>query len=1047
MRPRFLYPFVLLAATAAGTPAISVVDMDGTPVRAELRLEDGTLVVTAPGFLPWSGPLRPSAAGPVKVVLLRPAIVRGRVVADDVGLAGARVMIREAGKGGRNLAEATSDARGIFELKGLPPAPLRLAVVADRFVPIERPLSLGEGEARWVEVAPHRTAMIRVKVMESDGRPLGGVEARVRTEGENGRIFSEVDRERIVGLRATSDDQGRLALDPLERGVRHRIVLRRGGFAPRSIILTPEVELVEAQVRLDRAGEIRLTLFDLEQRPVGGAVAEPMSDDEPDLDLLDVPDQSDQDGVLRLRGLPGGTFVLRVRAPGLRPVTVRGVAVRAGQTSDVGSITLEPGSSVAGRVLDETGTPVRGAGVRARFYEEGRRLTVGAESDGEGRFLLSGLSDGEAEIQVQARGFFPEALSAVRPGLGDLRVVLTRPGRITGRAVDAGSGNPVPVFSIDIAPQEENGRVVAEKWRTEETRTVFEDPEGRFELTGLRPQRYALAVRARGYRPAERVEVEARATSPDSITVAVDAGGAVDGVVLDGEGSAPVAGAVVRPGDGEAVLTDVEGRFRVGGLDRRTVLRVEHPHYVTKILSDVDPDAAGTLEIRLARGGSVEGIVYGRGGAPIQGAEVLLQDDGRVTLADTEGHYRLDGVPPGESVLRKADFPGAFEGSETALVTVRQGETTVRDFGRGVRLYGVVTSRGAPASGALITLGLSGDGATGAHSVADPAVTIRAREDGFYEARGILPGRYGLTLVWEGRTIVGRRTTLDEAAAEQRLDLEIPDLWLGGTIVDLNTGAGLRGTVSVASLEGPTGGLNGFVEGDDGEMIPYSSSPQAQVESDEAGRFRVPLMDPGTYAVSASAEGYRMEQPLEVRVETSGSDLRLEMRPAITLIVKAIDAATGASLKPDCVSFFGEVNRTSACGAGPRLDLLRPDEGSASAYVLGYAPGYRRVELRDDRHEVAVSLTPGGTLRLLLPPQVESVEAARSRYMLRIENMDGIDILLESHFDLAREGEPAIRHVPAGPLRVRIGGERAGIPEKRADVIVAENGEAVADLR
>jgi carboxypeptidase family protein len=1048
MRARFLYPFVLLAVTAAGgPPGINVVDKDGNPIRAELRLEDGKLVVEASGFLPWSGSLPPDAEGPVKVVLKRSALVRGRVVVDGVGLAGAHMIIRRAGKGGRELAAATSDSRGIFELKGLPPSALRLAVSADGVVPLERPVSLGEGETRWIQLEPHRTATLRVRVTGPNGQPVAEAEAQVRIEGPDGRYFSEVGLERLAGLRGTSDRDGRLTLDPVERGVPHRIVFRRGGFAPRSILVTPEVEVVERQVRLQRAGEIRLTLRDLKERPVGGAVAEPMSDDAPDVDLLDVPEPSDPDGILRMRGLPGGTYVLRVRAPGLRPVTVRDVAVRAGQTSDAGVITLEPGSSVAGRVVDESGAPLRGAGVGARFYQEGRRLTVGAESDGEGRFLLSGLSDGDAEIQVEARGFFPKTLGAVRPGSQDLRVVLSRPGRIIGRAIDARGGAPIPIFSIDLAAQGEDGRVRGERWRTEETRTDFDDPEGRFEVMGLRPQRYTLVVKAQGYSPSGRVEVEARASSPESITLTLDGGRALEGVVLDAENSAPVESAVVRSEEGDAVLTDAEGRFRVDGIDGRTDLRVEHSLYVTKVLGTIDREAAGPLEIRLARGGSVEGIVYGRGGVPVQGAEVRLQEDGRVVLADADGHYRLDGVPPGERVLRKVEVPGSFEGTESALVTVRQGETSIRDFGRGVRLYGVVTSRGVPASGAVITVGPSGEGAIAALAVDDPAVMIRAREDGFYEARGLQPGTYGLTLMWEGRTVVGHRATLEQGASEQRLDLQIPDLWLGGTVIDPNTGAGLRGIVSVASLEGSGDGLSGFVGGDDGEMIPYSSFPEVQVESDEIGRFRVPLMDPGTYAVSASAEGYTMERPLELRVETSRSDLRLELKPAITLVVKATDAETGASLKPDCVSFFGGLERTCTCGAEPRLDSLRPDDGLASAFVSGYAPGYRKVSLRDDRHEVAVSLTRGGTLRLLLPPQVESVEAARSRYRLRIENSDGIDILLAGLFDLAREGDPAIRHVPAEPLRVRIGGENSGIPEKRAEVIVSEDGEAVADLR
>src|SRR5206468_1395114 len=257
--------------------------------------------------------------------------------------------------------------------------------------------------------------------------------------------------------------------------------------------------------------------------------------------------------------------------------------------------------------------------------------------------------------------------------------------------IDAGSGHPVPEFSVELSPRERESGTGTEDPRTESARAEFEDPEGRFEVSGLRPQRYRLTVKARGYRPVERLDVEARVLVATPITVRLDAGQSIEGVVLDAESSVPIAGAVVRPAEGEEVSTDAEGRFRLGGLDGRGDLRVEHPLYVGADVKGIDPDAAAPLEIRMARGGSVEGTVYGRGGAPVQGAEVALEEGGRAAVTDSGGRYRLDGLPPGQRLLRKVDSPAGFEGSETALVTVRQGETTVYDFGRGTRLYGTIT--------------------------------------------------------------------------------------------------------------------------------------------------------------------------------------------------------------------------------------------------------------------------------------------------------------------------------------------------------------------
>ena len=75
----------------------------------------------------------------------RPAVIQGRVVADGLGIASIRLVIRSAASDGHEIAAAISDARGIFDLKNLPLTVLRLSLEADGFVPLERTLSLAEG--------------------------------------------------------------------------------------------------------------------------------------------------------------------------------------------------------------------------------------------------------------------------------------------------------------------------------------------------------------------------------------------------------------------------------------------------------------------------------------------------------------------------------------------------------------------------------------------------------------------------------------------------------------------------------------------------------------------------------------------------------------------------------------------------------------------------------------------------------------------------------------------------------------------------------------
>ncbi|MGN6110770.1 MAG: carboxypeptidase-like regulatory domain-containing protein, partial [Kofleriaceae bacterium] len=112
----------------------------------------------------------------------------------------------------------------------------------------------------------------------------------------------------------------------------------------------------------------------------------------------------------------GGTHSIVVAGPGFVQKHVDAVVVAEGKDTDVGTISVTPGRAVSGRVLDETGAPVRGARVAA-----GALLTGGGselyikdesidakdtETDAHGRFSLD--------------GFGPTALTVVagKDGLG-----------------------------------------------------------------------------------------------------------------------------------------------------------------------------------------------------------------------------------------------------------------------------------------------------------------------------------------------------------------------------------------------------------------------------------------------------------------------------------------------------------------------------------------------------------------------------------------------------------------------------------------------------
>ncbi len=1036
-----------MAATVAANkvPEIRVADTAGNPVRAEVRIDGAHVEVTAPGFLAWSGPLKAERDGTMRVVLVRPAVLRGRAMSPETGITGARVTMT-AKKDEKETRRAVTDKGGLFELRGLPPGLHSVAAVAEGFVPFERTLSLREGEARWLDLPLHPSSILEARVVDAEEKPLRGVEARVRTENPDGRFLPEEDRARLEKLQAETDAQGRLVLGPLDRGMRQRIVFRRDRFARTSLTLVPSAPTVRKDVHLRRGGAIRLVLRDQRKSPIAGAVADLTSDDAPDVDLLPDPAPSGPDGVSSLAALPAGTYAIRIHVKGFRPRTLRGVEVRMGKVADLGDVTLEPGLDLAGVVRDDRGTPVEDAAVEARFYEQGRRLATRGRTDREGRFRISGLSEGDLEVRVEAKGCSPETRSPVSAGSEDLEIILSRSASIQGRVVDATTDLPVPAFTLELRSEHRKG--AKRQPEREDRRADVQAPDGRFEVEDLRPTTYTLEVTARGFAPSVLEGIVARPDGSDPISVRMEGGQSLEGVVIDDQDGAPIAGANVSSQGPPAVVTDIEGRFRIDGLKGKARLWVDHPRYVQEVVADADPESTEPLTIRLRRGGSVEGMVYGNDAAPIPGAEVGEDLGSRSTLADGSGHYRLDGLRAGQRVIRKTDVPGTSLGYEMGIIEIQEGQVATYDFGRGVRLYGFVTHAGAPASGATLTLTRTAM-PSGPPS---PASSIRVREDGSYEARGLRPATYGLLVLFESRKL-GRRITIEEGTPEQRLDIDLPDLWLSGEVVDRETRSPLRGRVIATRKAGADGGYSGSIGMGD-EVLEYSSNPSSSIETDAQGRFHLSLLEPDTYSVDARVEGYRLEEPVQVEVNTVRNDVVLGMSPAIRLSAAAVDASTGRTIALRCLAVRAGDDNSTSCGFDVNtIGPLRPGRAIVAVSASGYAIAYRSVDLDDLQQEVSFRLTPGGTLHLLLPPDDRGEAAELVNTRLSVEDANGMNL---SSLIAGREvlvphpttgGGTEIDNVPAGRLKISLGGGDEGQPSKTVEVTVPEGGEAVADLR
>jgi uncharacterized GH25 family protein len=181
---------------------------------------------------------------------------------------------------------------------------------------------------------------------------------------------------------------------------------------------------------------------------------------------------------------------------------------------------MEPGTSMGGKVVDESGKPVSGATVELIAPENGthKEGEVRSQFQAEAHTNDSGMwsintapADASmVDYQVRASGYFTDQVYRNFPSVADLRnrsatLTIQHAVNISGKVFDP-SGKPVA--NADVTAGEEGWGGVRHRARTNDT--------GEFTLSGLRPGTVAFAVMADNYAP-QLVSSVAPATQPAEI--------------------------------------------------------------------------------------------------------------------------------------------------------------------------------------------------------------------------------------------------------------------------------------------------------------------------------------------------------------------------------------------------------------------------------------------------------------------------------------------------------------------------------------------------
>lgn len=751
VQPKFLMSREGMEFLVTRTDARGRFTLGGIPKAAQFVLKvtaEGHGERWVPGiqFQPNVGMLS-VASGPQDIQLEPEATVSGTLRRGDGGppVPGAGVTI-VGGTQMMGMAEVKTDERGEFTFRGLSsqgPYQVRMAAPVEGAREQAKPvlIQLSSGEKR--------TAVDLV------ARPMSGLHLRVVTGDNEGVANANVQlssSELRSGQVAVTDATGLAKLDLLPGTWRVGGVNVNGGWHSVTATLVVEPGKVLKHDVVIAAFESRAGLVrDEAGAPVAGASVHALPDPR------GVPLVTDAEGRFVYSWSPTGGS----RAPVMFVVqhTERNLAAAVAVPAEKREvpITLKPGVTVRGTVVDAEGLALADAFTTARIEIDGQRgASAGRSVTGEdGRYELTALPPGaKISVQVNLKGYGPAMCEA-------------------GPISLQGSPKELPPLTVRAAALQIAGVVVDSRGDALEgvrlrasgsgqpNRTALSDAQGRFTFDKLCPGTVSIHAWTQG--GIHRSQNVTAAAGDAGVEVVFPALPKIAGVATDEAGN-PVVGAqaqVLPFGERLGGATDAEGRFTVSWNSQHTMegrplaLVVRHAERRLAGSITIQPSQK-TAEVTLLPTMDVRGRTVDHEGDPIGGVRVSVMFKGEwwsssvsdlaaTTAAD--GTFVLKAVPVNAKVSFKTYREGYGEVSvDREPGEAPEGDVALPDFTLSkadVEVTGVVVdAQGEPVLGARIQTSGSGQSHQNVQTDANGAFTLKglcagqARVQVYFQAEG-----------------------------------------------------------------------------------------------------------------------------------------------------------------------------------------------------------------------------------------------------------------------------------------------------------------------
>jgi RNA polymerase sigma factor (sigma-70 family) len=718
------------ARAALGARLLRVVEQDtahaGAPSRREAKIVGAVLAAGTPWLQAGAAAAVPLATGGISTALGAGAakLVVGMVV---LGAAGVALVVAPPLLRQRELAQrAAVDSKTAGTNWNDIAAAAEPATAAPPAAPPASPASDAAADA----VAGVGGIPIRGVVVHSDGTPIAGATVKGACWGE--------DR-RSERYEAISDAAGRFELraqapcdmfltwaekEGYVRPEQARHVLGEEGLQALEVPL-----FREAVIEGDVVNELGTPQVDV---PVTARYLT----EESVLSLTS--SKSEGGGRFRLAGLlPGKHGLALVKEDGWQDgIVLQKLELKEGEVLQGVRLQYTPGLVLEGRVTNEEGEPLNRVFVQVHTGEYTPR---DAYTDEEGHYRIDQLVQPELSVAVARKGYEQEHRQMHAGENGDF--VLRGQGSVTGRVIDAETGQPVKEFEL-MAVDGVTGVVPSalERWFEK-----VSDDVGTFTLEPVPLDEATVMARAEGYQAAfQVVSLEAR-EHLEGVTIALHRGLTIKGTVV--AGGAPVGGALVLFGPRRVIpkgmdhafflqqlaeeakaTSGPDGGFVITGLaPGPKVISAYHPDHGSGVLKAEVLEAGSNDQnvIPLSRGGTIVGTITGEGEALDQ-VHVIATEQGGLGMpqargeAGADGRYELPNVAAGVVTVRVFPplDPNASPGprGRTLMrdVTVAEGETTRADFdltqGSGVLSGTLLLPETPEASGGNIEVNLEQDG-------------------------------------------------------------------------------------------------------------------------------------------------------------------------------------------------------------------------------------------------------------------------------------------------------------------------------------------------